>query len=70
MRRMSQALAQPGSRRERIFKMQFGGFLEASAQLGTPDETLEEAGYELEGETWRALQLISLDMSTISVERM
>jgi hypothetical protein len=67
---MSQALAQPGSKRERIFKMQFGGFLEASAQMGTFDEILKEAGYERDDAAWRAPELISLDLSTISVERM
>jgi predicted RNase H-like HicB family nuclease len=30
------------------------GFLETSAEMGTLTEILEEAGYEREGETWRA----------------
>ncbi len=33
------------------------GFLETSTDMGTLPEILEEAGYEREGETWRAPEL-------------
>jgi predicted RNase H-like HicB family nuclease len=44
------------------------GFLETSAEMGTLTEILEEAGYEREGETWRAPQFVSLDRLTVSVK--
>jgi predicted RNase H-like HicB family nuclease len=44
------------------------GFLETSAQIGTLDEILEEAGYERDGDTWRAPEFISLDRLTMSVK--
>jgi predicted RNase H-like HicB family nuclease len=36
------------------------GFLHTSAELGTLDEILREAGYEREGENWRAPELVSV----------
>jgi predicted RNase H-like HicB family nuclease len=44
------------------------GFLEASAEMGTLTEILEEAGYERDGETWRAPEFVSLDRLTMSVK--
>ena len=44
------------------------GFLETSAEMGTLTEILEEAGYERDGETWRAPEFISLDRLIMSVE--
>jgi hypothetical protein len=36
--------------------------------MGTLPEILEEAGYEREGETWRAPEFVSLDRLTMSVK--
>lgn len=44
------------------------GFLTASADLGTLDEVLQEAGYEREGDTWRAPEFVSLDRLTMGVK--
>jgi len=44
------------------------GFLETSADMGTLPEILEEAGYERDGETWRAPEFVSLDRLTLSVK--
>ncbi|MGD0227730.1 MAG: type II toxin-antitoxin system HicB family antitoxin [Terriglobia bacterium] len=44
------------------------GFLETCAEMGTLAEILEEAGYEHEGETWRAPEFVSLDRLTMSVK--
>jgi predicted RNase H-like HicB family nuclease len=44
------------------------GFLETSTDMGTLPEILEEAGYEREGETWRAPEFVSLDRLTMSVK--
>jgi len=44
------------------------GFLETSSEMGTLTEILEEAGYEREGETWRAPEFVSLDRLTMSVK--
>jgi len=44
------------------------GFLAASAEMGTLDEILHEAGYEPEGEGWRAPEFVSLDRLTMSVK--
>ena len=44
------------------------GFLETSAEMGTLGEILEEAGYEREGDTWRAPEFVSLDRLTMSVK--
>lgn len=44
------------------------GFLEASEQMGTLDEILQEAGYEREGESWRAPEFVALDRLTLSLD--
>jgi predicted RNase H-like HicB family nuclease len=44
------------------------GFLAASADLGTLDEILEEAGYEREGEGWHAPEFVSVDRLTTSIK--
>jgi len=44
------------------------GFLAASADLGTLDEILREAGYEQEGESWRAPEFVSVDRLTMSIK--
>ena len=44
------------------------GFLETSADMGTLSEILEEAGYEHEGDTWRAPDFVSLERLTTSVK--
>jgi predicted RNase H-like HicB family nuclease len=43
------------------------GFLAVSAEMGTLDEILREAGYEPDGEGWRAPEFVSLDRLTMSV---
>ena len=43
------------------------GFLEASAQMGTLREILEEAGYAHEGELWKAPEFVALDRMVASV---
>ncbi len=43
-------------------------FLETSQEMGTLNEVLEEAGYELEGETWRAPEFVSLDHLSLSLK--
>jgi len=43
------------------------GFRETSAEMGTLAEILEEAGYQRDGETWRAPEFVSLDRFTLSV---
>jgi hypothetical protein len=45
------------------------GFLAASADMGTLDEILREAGYEREGETWRAPEFVSMDRLTMSIKQ-
>lgn len=45
-----------------------GGFLEASAETGALEEILQEAGYQRDGETWRAPEFVSLDRLTASVK--
>jgi len=40
------------------------GFLETSADMGTLDEVLEEAGYVREGDTWRGPEFVSLGRIT------
>jgi predicted RNase H-like HicB family nuclease len=37
------------------------GFLETAAEMGTLKEILEEGGYTLEENTWRAPEFVSLD---------
>ena len=44
------------------------GFLAASADMGTLDEILQEAGYEREGETWRAPEFVSMARLTMSIK--
>ena len=44
------------------------GFLAASADLGTLDEILREAGYEPEGDGWRAPEFVSVDRLTMSMK--
>jgi predicted RNase H-like HicB family nuclease len=43
------------------------GFLAASADLGTLDEILREAGYDREGDAWRAPEFVSVDRLTMSI---
>ena len=43
------------------------GFLAASADIGTLDEILQEAGYEREGEQWRAPEFVAVDRLTMSL---
>lgn len=42
-------------------------FLEASAQIGTLGEILDEAGYAYEGGRWKAPEFVSLDRMIASV---
>ncbi len=44
------------------------GFLESSADMGTLDEILQEAGYERQGENWRAPEFVSVDRLTMSLK--
>jgi predicted RNase H-like HicB family nuclease len=44
------------------------GFLATSADLGTLDEILNEAGYKPEGEGWRAPEFVSVDRLTMSMK--
>ena len=44
------------------------GFLETSQEMGNLNQVLEEAGYELEGETWRAPEFVSLDHLSLSLK--
>src|ERR1700676_231916 len=44
------------------------GFLATSADMGTLDEILQEAGYEREGESWRAPEFVSIDRLTMSLK--
>ncbi|MBI4443734.1 MAG: type II toxin-antitoxin system HicB family antitoxin [Acidobacteria bacterium] len=43
------------------------GFLETSAEMGTLEEILEEAGYRKQGVTWQAPEFVSLDRLTLSI---
>ena len=43
-------------------------FLETSQEMGNLNQLLEEAGYELEGETWRAPEFVSLDHLSLSLK--
>ena len=43
------------------------GFLAASADLGTLDDILEEAGYRRENGHWRAPEFIGVDRLTMSL---
>jgi hypothetical protein len=40
----------------------------ASTDMGTLDEILREAGYEPEGEGWRAPEFVSVDRLTMSMK--
>jgi predicted RNase H-like HicB family nuclease len=44
------------------------GFLTASADLGTLEQILEEAGYQQEGEGWRAPEFVGVDRLTMSLK--
>jgi len=44
------------------------GFLAVSAEMGTLDEILREAGYEREGDGWRAPELVSVDRLTMTIK--
>ena len=44
------------------------GYLETSADMGTLDEILQEAGYERQGEHWRAPEFVSVDRLTMSIK--
>ena len=44
------------------------GFLSASADMGTRDEILREAGYRQDGGNWRAPEFVSVDRLTMSIE--
>jgi predicted RNase H-like HicB family nuclease len=44
------------------------GFLATSADMGTLEEILREAGYEREGERWRAPEFVSVDQLTMSIK--
>lgn len=43
------------------------GFLAASADLGTLDQILQEAGDEREGGEWRAPEFVAVDRLTMSL---
>lgn len=43
------------------------GFLQASADLGTLDTVLEDAGYIREGDGWRAPEFVSLDRAVANI---
>jgi hypothetical protein len=43
------------------------GFLKTSAELGTLEEILEEAGYVSTGEGWQPPEFVSLDRMTLDV---
>ena len=43
------------------------GFLGASADTGTLDEILREAGYQQDGDNWRAPEFVSIDRLTMSI---
>jgi hypothetical protein len=43
------------------------GFLETSADMGSLDWVLEEAGYRKEGDSWLAPEFVALDREMASV---
>ena len=43
------------------------GFLKTSAELGTLDEILEEAGYVRTDESWQPPEFVSLDQMTLDL---
>jgi predicted RNase H-like HicB family nuclease len=44
------------------------GFLATTADMGTLDNILQEAGYEREGEKWRAPEFVSVNRLTMSLK--
>ena len=44
------------------------GFLETCAEMGTLEAILLEAGYQRDGQTWRAPEFVSLDRFTLSLK--
>ena len=44
------------------------GFVHTSQEMGTLKDILEESGYHLEGEVWRAPEFVSLDHLTLSLK--
>lgn len=44
------------------------GFLAASADMGTLDEILQEAGYERQDDGWHAPEFVSVDRLTMSIK--
>lgn len=44
------------------------GFLETSAEIGSLNEILEEAGYRNKSGTWEAPEFVALDRERASVE--
>jgi len=44
------------------------GFLATSANMGTLDEILQEAGYRPDGENWRTPEFGSMDRLTMSLK--
>jgi len=43
------------------------GFLETSAEMGTLDQILQEAGYERKGDSWQAPEFVALDSEMASL---
>ena len=43
------------------------GFLQTSAEMGTLQDILEEAGYVREGNSWRAPEFVSLDRAVANI---
>ena len=43
------------------------GFLQTSADMGTLDSVLEEAGYIREGDAWRAPEFVSIDRAVANI---
>lgn len=44
------------------------GFLEAGEETGSLSEILQEAGYQRDGESWRAPEFVALDRLTLSLD--
>ncbi len=58
----------PMKRLAEISATRCGGFLAACADMGTLDEILREAGYEPDGQGWRAPEFVSIDRLTMSIQ--
>lgn len=58
--------ADPGEARKNI-QDAVRGFLETAEEMNTLKQILEESGYILEGNTWRAPEFVSLDRLTLSL---